>query len=225
MSQPPSPTETSLSAVTPAPALLPAPDSRIRAALEASAPSACLADRVAALPAATVARWLANAVRFVLHKVTARLTASHLCVAAWSVMTRMASPPCCARAQGVAVPDPDGGGVLSHPQPAPGSGNELPWGFARGMPSLDELFAAAAAAPGDFAGTAAGPSRNGDSAEGDGGRGGETEAAATQSLYMRRLQESRAFHCPDATECMAEALGAKDALQGLQVGPRLQLAC
>lgn len=35
--------------------------------------------------------------------------------------------------------------------------------------------------------------------------------------YMQRLLRSRAFHCPDATEAMAEACGAAQPLHALQV--------
>lgn len=34
---------------------------------------------------------------------------------------------------------------------------------------------------------------------------------------MQRLLQSRAFHCPDATEAMAEACGAAQPLHALQV--------
>ena len=126
--------------------------------------------------------------------------------------------------QGVAVRDSAHDGTVDR-QAASGSaiGGDLPWGFARGMPTLDELFdaAAAVAAP---AGTADGAASAAEQAGRSHLAGGANDVDAAeeagsrhQSLYMRRLQDSRAFHCPDATECMAEALGAKDALQSLQV--------
>ena len=125
------------------------------------------------------------------------------------------------------------------------TGGDLPWGFARGMPSLAELLAAAGAAgslPARGGAADRGADPDADEAQGSrataGLEGGAVsdEAGVHQSLYMRRLQDSRAFHCPDATECMAEALGAKDALQSLQVGsichavpfrwsPRMCLQC
>ena len=126
---------------------------------------------------------------------------------------------CSQCSQGVAAPVSTVGRVPAQSPHGPLGDTDLPWGFARGMPSLDELFAAAAASRGDASEKAADPS-GGDPAGRDQGTVAEAIVAAvgSQSLYMRRLQESRAFHCPDATECMAEALGAKDVLQGLQVG-------
>lgn len=126
------------------------------------------------------------------------------------------------RAQGVAVPDPAPDETAERRPHRRLDGGDLPWGFARGVPSLEELFAAASARgdPADGAAQDAGQdpqsSRPQDRADGSPSPG----EAGGQSLYMRRLQDSRAFHCPDATECMAEALGAKDALQGLQARDR-----
>ena len=130
--------------------------------------------------------------------------------------------------QGVAASDHARDGTPEQPLHSPASGADLPWGFARGMPSLGELFAAAAAAaaaggdPADRAEAASESSQARDNRSADRAHEGspepDEEAGGRRSLYMRRLQDSRAFHCPDATECMADALGAKDALQSLQVG-------
>ena len=132
--------------------------------------------------------------------------------------------------QGVAAPDSArDAATAGRPAQSPASGGDLPWGFARDMPSLDELFAAAAGPAGRPArgGTSAGRGADPDAGQaqtshvaddyGGGERFGEEAGGHHRSLYMRRLQDSRAFHCPDATECMAEALGAKEALQSLQV--------
>ena len=42
--------------------------------------------------------------------------------------------------------------------------------------------------------------------------------AASQPLFLRHLDASRLFHCPDAVDAMAEAYGVSDAFEGLQVG-------
>ncbi len=146
--------------------------------------------------------------------------------------------------QGVAASGPSNDAAAAGAQPAhsPASGGDLPWGFARGMPSLDDLFAAAAGAAGRPARGGPAIDRGADpdpfpaqssgrsAADGLGGGAGSDDEEAgghRRSLYMRRLQDSRAFHCPDATECMAEALEAKEALQSLQVrrGPPAVMPC
>ena len=121
-----------------------------------------------------------------------------------------------------------------------------PWGFASGMPSLEELFSAAAArlspqspAVNDLTASATAPTAPGTSGPGPLGQPTTAQPPATANpdldrtagliesqpaaspgsirTYVQRLGDSRAFHCPDATEAMAEACGVAQSLGALQV--------
>lgn len=123
-----------------------------------------------------------------------------------------------------------------------------PWGFASGMPSIDELFnAAAAKIPAQSHAAASSTASALIAASPDDPKPGSdhppnsvipttsaglergnaaalvmvsqplVESPNTEKTYVQRLGNSRAFHCPDATQAMTEACGAARSLEALQV--------